>query len=134
MFKKFQGVTKGYPISSTIFNILANAVVWATFLEVCSPQEYHHGMGWAEGDQDIVFCADNGRIVGRNPIWVQGALTTLVWTFEKVVIYMNLGNTKAMSFTPGFVWRHLGKDSHKRQSTGEGDNIWEHKWTMVICN
>ena len=38
-FKIECGVTQGDPVSLTIFTILVDAIVWATFLDVCNPQE-----------------------------------------------------------------------------------------------
>ena len=56
-------------------------------------------------------CADYGRILGRNPIWVQVNLTTIIQMFERVKLYTNLGNTKSVTCTPRFVCRNLGKDA-----------------------
>ena len=39
--------------------------------------------------------------------------------FEQVDIYKNLGKTKSMKFSPGFIWDHLGKDYYKRRVTGK---------------
>ena len=55
----------------------------ATFLEFCGPQKAQYGLVWATGEHDIVFHSENGRTVGRNPIWVQGTLETLVHMFER---------------------------------------------------
>ena len=44
-----RGVTQGDPTSPIIFNSVVDAVVRAVLEEVCSPQEAHHGMGWATG-------------------------------------------------------------------------------------
>ena len=41
-----------------------------------------------------MFYAKDGCIMWREPLWVQGTLTTLVRMFEKLVIYKNLGKTK----------------------------------------
>ena len=71
-------------------------------------------MGWVAGEQCIVFYANNGRMEGRNYIWIHGALSTLVQRFEWVEMYMNLGNTKSMKYTPRFIWGKLRKDSYKR--------------------
>ena len=46
---------------------------------------------------------------------------------------MNLGETKTMTCTPGFVWGQLGQDACKRRSTGEGTTFWERKRTRVSC-
>ena len=73
-------------VSPTIFNILADAVVRAVLVDVCRSQEAHHGFGWAVGKHNIRFYADDGQIAGRNPIWVQTALTAMVIISERVVL------------------------------------------------
>ena len=52
------GVTQGNLFSSTIFNIMVDVVIRTVLLEVCGPQEEHHGLGWASGEHNIVFYAD----------------------------------------------------------------------------
>ena len=44
-----RGVTQGNPVSLTNLNILMDAVVRAVLLEICRPQEAHHGLGWVAG-------------------------------------------------------------------------------------
>ena len=70
-----RGVTQGNPASPMIFNIVVDMVVWAVLEKVCSPQEAQHGMGWAAGERNIVFYADEISIVGQDHDWVQDALT-----------------------------------------------------------
>ena len=48
-FRTGRGVTQGDPVSPTIFNIVVDAVVRDYLQEVCGPQEYQHGFGWASG-------------------------------------------------------------------------------------
>ena len=76
-------MTQEDPVPPTIFNIVFNVVVRATLMEVCGPQEYHHVMGWAAGEKEILFYADDGFIAGRKPIWVQGKLTTIICIIER---------------------------------------------------
>ena len=59
-------------MSPTIFNILVDALVREMMMEVWSPQEAQHGLGWVAGEQDIVFYAKNDQIVRRNPYGVRG--------------------------------------------------------------
>ena len=76
--KMEQGVTQGYLLTPTTLDTVVDAAVGATLMEVCGPQEAQHGLGWAAGDQEIIFNADDGRISERKIIWFQGILTTLI--------------------------------------------------------
>ena len=80
-FNTERGVKQGESISPTVLNIVVYEVVRAVLLEVCGPQESQHGSGWAAGEHNICFYADEERIAGRNPIWVQIALTDMVRMF-----------------------------------------------------
>ena len=75
------GVNQGKPVSPMIFNIMVDAVVQAVLEEACSPQEANNGMGWVVGDRNLIFYADDGRIVGRYHEWLQDALDLMVAMF-----------------------------------------------------
>ena len=92
-------------VSLTIFKIVVNAVVRVVLMEVCVPQEAHYIFGWAVGDHNGVFYADDSRIARHNPIWVQTTLAATVRMFESVGMRKNIGKTKAIVFNPGFIWR-----------------------------
>ena len=47
-FRMARGVTKRGPFFMAIFNIVVDAVVREFILEVCRPQEAHHGFGWSD--------------------------------------------------------------------------------------
>ena len=70
-FRTERGVTHGYLVSPTIFNIVMDAVVRVVLLEVCGPQEEHHGFVWEVGEHNIIFYANDGCIAGHNCIRVQ---------------------------------------------------------------
>ena len=72
-----------------------------------------------------MFYDNYGRISGRNPIWLHGILTILMRMFYWFGMYTNLGNTKAMTCTPRFIWGQLVKDSYKRRVMGEAANFQE---------
>ena len=98
-----RGVTKGDPVSPTIFNILMVAVVRAVMLEVFGPKEAHHMLGWKVGEHNIIFYYDKGCIWESNPIWVQTTLTAVVRMLDRMGLIKNLGKTKAIVCTPGFI-------------------------------
>ena len=63
-FSTGRGVTQGDPVSLTLFNIIADAVVRATLPEICRPKEAPHGFGWSVGEHNTCLYADYGRISG----------------------------------------------------------------------
>ena len=83
---------------------MVDVLVRAVMLEVCRPQEAHNRLGWVEGEHTIVSHANDGRISVHNLIWVQTTLPAVVMMFERVELQKNLGKTKAMVYTPGFIW------------------------------
>ena len=60
-------MTQGDPLSTTIFNIVVEAVVKLVLLEVYGPQEVQHGLVWAAGEHNIVIYADNAAYQATTP-------------------------------------------------------------------
>ena len=75
------GVTQGDPASPMIFNTVVDVVVRAVLEVVYGPQEARYGTGWAAGEHNLGFYADDWRISGRDHIWFQDALTVAVEMF-----------------------------------------------------
>ena len=90
-------------------------------------------MGWTAGDQNIIFYADDGRIAGRDPEWLQESLLATVSMFCRVGLAKNLDKTKFMVCMPGFIWVQLGKEAYKRRAMGEGVTFQERTRTQVSC-
>ena len=107
------GVTQVDPTSPMIFNIVVDAVLQAVREVVCCPQEAQHGMELAAGERNLMFYSDDKRIAGRYQEWVQDALTVTVAMFRRMGIYDYLKNTKAMVFTPEFIWEKWGYMAYK---------------------
>ena len=95
-FNGYLGVTQVDPLSSTIFNVVVDAVVrhWVTLMvegaeeRVDSGQEGRH--------QNGLLYADDGMVAFSDPQWIQGAFSTLVGLFGRVVLWNNFGNTVCM--------------------------------------
>ena len=132
-FSKRIGVNQGDPVSPTLFNIIVDAVFRGALQEICGPKESQHGSGWLVGENNICFYADDGRIAGRDPIWVQTALTTMVRMFERVSLQTKLNKTKAVICTTGFIWIKRGDEVYKQRATGEGPIFPERKKNRVSC-
>ena len=79
----------------------------------------------------IVFYAKDGLIAGNNPIWVQMKLTAVVSIFDRVGLLTNIGKTKAMVCTPGFIKGQQGTATYKSIAKGEGGTFQERIKTRV---
>ena len=104
------GVMQGDMVSPTLFNIIVDTLFRETLQEICGTQEAQHSFGWSAGEHNICFYADYGGRAGRDPIWMQAVLMTMVGIFERVGLQTNLNNTKAMIYTLGFVWGQQGDE------------------------
>ena len=56
----------------------------------CGPHEEWHEMGWATRERNLIFYADDGRIVRREHIWLQDAMTVSVAMFRRVALGTNM--------------------------------------------
>ena len=86
------------------FNVVVELVVRAVLDLVCGPQEAKHGLGWAAGERNVIFYADDVRIAGRYHEWVQDALLVTVEMFRSMGLKKNINNSKTMVCTTGFIW------------------------------
>ena len=122
-------MTQGDTVSPNIFNIVVDAVVRVrvVLLDVCGPQEAHHGFGWSSSENCIFFYADDDQIAERNPIWVQMNMTDMVRMFDRVELKINIGKTKVMLCTSGLIWGYPGTAAYTRRATGEGARTEENQ-------
>ena len=116
-----------------IFNIVVDTVVRAVLDVVCVYQEDQHGLGWAVGERNVIFCADDSRIVVRDDKWVQDALPVVVEIFRRVGLDTNLDKSKSMVCTPRYIWGKWGEQAYKIWVTGEGATYREWKMLRVSC-
>ena len=88
------------------------------------------------GQQEIttsVFNADDGRIAGRNLVWVQKAPIAMVRMFERVGLKKDMSKTKSIIRTFEFIWGQQGAKAYTQRATGVGPTFWERKGTRVSC-
>ena len=83
---------------------MVDAVVREVCYSVCRPEKAKHGLYWAAGERNLVFYANDGRIVGQDHEWVQDALMVTVAMFRMMGLETNLDKTNSMVCTSRFVW------------------------------
>ena len=76
-----------------MFNIMVDEVVWEVLAEVCRTQEDHRGLGWTTRESNLLFYADDGRIVGRDLDWLHNTLSVMVDISGRVGLETNLEKT-----------------------------------------
>ena len=69
---------------------MVDVVVLEVIDVVCVPQEAKHGVGWATGERNVIFYADNVRILGQDHKWVQDALSVTVEMFWRMGLEKNI--------------------------------------------
>ena len=60
-------------------------------------------MGWTVGKRNLIFYTDDGRIGGRDHIWVQDALTISLEMFQRMGLETEMKKTNAPVCTPGYI-------------------------------
>ena len=99
-FRGERGVTRGDPLSPTIFNVVVDAVVRHWVEAIVEGAEE-----WGERDKEgrhqaDLFYADDGMVALSQPRWLQGAFDTLVSLFDRVGLQKNAGKTVGMVYRP----------------------------------
>ena len=70
-------------------------------------------MGWAAGERNLFFYADDGRIEGQDHEWVQDTLTVTVVMFLRLGLDTNVDKTKSMVCMPSFIWVKWSREAYK---------------------
>ena len=95
-FQSFRGLTQGDSISSTIFNVVLNAVV-RHWVEETVESAGRQGGGGQEGiHQNPLSYADDGMIALSDLGWLQGVFSTLVSLFDLLSLRKNVRKTVGM--------------------------------------
>ena len=91
-----RGLTKGDPLSPTIFNVVVDAVVRHWVHRIMEEAEARGETGQEVRHQAALFYANNGMVTLSDPAWLQGAFTALVGLFDRVGLWKNVGKTVSM--------------------------------------
>ena len=119
-FKGERGVTKGNPLSSTIFNVVVDAVVRHWVTGIIADTEARGNLGQEGRHQAVLFYTDDGMVALSEPRWLQGAFNTLVGMFDRVGLRKNIRNTVKMVCHLCQAAGNLSTEAYGRRVTGVG--------------
>ena len=95
-----RGVTQGFLLSPTIFNVVVDAVVQHWVTRVLEESEARRELGKERRHQEALFYADDGMVASSDTVWLQGAFNVLIGLFDRVGLRTNFGKTVGMVCHP----------------------------------
>ena len=113
-------MTQGDLLSSTIFNVVMDAVVryWVTVVVDSAKERSVHRQ---EGrHQNSLFCADDGMVASSYLRWIQWVFRTMVGLFDRVGLKTNVGKTVKMVCCPCQAEGMQSEAEYGRRMTGSG--------------
>ena len=116
-FQGGRGVTKGDPLSPTIFNVVVDAVVRRWVTGVIAEVEAQGGLGKEGRHQAALFYANDDIVVSSDPGWIQGTFNTLVGLFDRVGMQTNVGKTVVIVCHPFQAAENLTTKAYGRSVT-----------------
>ena len=126
-------MTKGEPLSPTIFNVVVDAVVhhWVTM--TLGEAEKRGERGNKGRHQAALLYADDGMVASSDPRWLQWAFDTLASLFERVGLRTNAGKTVSIVCRPCQAAGTHSEAACGRSIKGEGPTYWERQKGRVQC-
>ena len=132
-FQGARGVTQGDPLSTTIFNVVVDAVVRHWVMVMVEGAE-EQGEREQEGrHQAASFYAYDGMVSSSEPRWLPGAFNTLVGLLGSVGLQNNVGNKVGMVCCPFQVAGNQSEAAYRRRIMGEGPTYREQQKGQVQC-
>jgi hypothetical protein len=114
-FKASRCVNQGGPLSTKLFNILVDAVVWEWMRQLELDGDYDEEQA-AElmATFFAIFYVDDAYLASRDVGFLQQALTLLVDLFTRVGLQTNTSKTQTRICTPGRIRTQLPSESYRR--------------------
>ena len=117
-FRGERGVTQGDPLSSTIFNVVVDAVVRHWVQGVLEESEARGDLVQEGRHQAALFYAKDGMVASSDPVWIQGAFNALVSLFDRVRLKNIVRKTVIMVYHPFQTAGNLTMEAYRRSITG----------------
>ena len=132
-FRGSRGVTKRDLLSTTIFNVVAYAVVRHWVKVTVESAEEKSGRGQEGRHQNAFFYLDDGMVMSLDPRWLQGAFSTLLGLFDRVGLKKNSRKTFGMVFHPCQAAGMQSEAAYRLWMMGARPYYWERQCVWIKC-
>ena len=134
-FTATRGIIQGGLFSTTIFNIVVDAVGrdWLTKTFPDPAPLVSNGLGMQVADKLAGFYADDGLLSATDAVWLQFALEQLVAIFRRVGLKANATKTQAMICYPTAIPTAYSEAAYLRRTTGVGPTSKERRREKIQC-
>ena len=99
-FKGFWGFTQGDPLSSTIFNVVLDAVIWKWMTVVAEKESVSKAFGREVQGMTPFIYVENLLLTSTHPEWLQGEFNVVTGIFDHVSLWMNYRKPIGMVYQP----------------------------------
>ena len=135
-FVSYCGATQGGVVSSTLFNVLVDAVVWKWLADVMKNMtSANTGLqGDNVGCMSSLFYTDDGLNGSKDHEWLQNATQHLCNLFRDCTgLKPNTEKTETMSCHPGLIRGRCSMEGYKRCYEGTGETYSKRKGKRTVC-
>ena len=126
-FKGHQGVTHRYPLSTTIFNMLVDAVIRHWVALMSGYEAGPGGFGWSIQWMAEFFYTDGNLLASPRPACIQVVMDVLTVLFDRVCLQTNVENTFGVVCQPCYIVGRKSETSYMRRMTAVGISFWKQK-------
>ena len=132
-FKGCQGVTQGYPLSPTIFNIAVDAMIWHWVMLVAGYQAGPEGFVRVVQSLEAFFYANNGLLASSWPDLLHEVLYVLTGIFDRDRLHTNANKTMGVVYQPYCISSGNSEAAYERRMMGVGLPFKERQCGQVQC-
>ena len=132
-FKGYRGMTQGYPMSPTLFNVVVDTVIHHWVAVVVATKEGMEVLGMSIWYLAGYFYADNGLASLTQPERLQRAFEVLTVLFKRVVLRTNTWKTVGMACQPCHTPGRMSVEAYERRTAGTGTTFWERQRGRLQC-
>ena len=123
-FKGYQGVTQGYSLSPTIFNVVVDAVICHWVTVVIPTEAGTGGLGLTIIVLAGYFYADYVLVASTQPERLHMAFYVLTGLFNRVILQTNTAKTVVIVCQTFHATGGKSEEAYERQATGKGPKFW----------